>query len=257
MIENQELLVDLYELTMAQVYFNYKRSTRATFDLFARKLPLNRSFLLSAGLADILEYIGSLRFKPDAIRYLKGLGLFSEEFLHYLNDFRFSGDIWAMPEGTIFFPEEPVIRVNAPIMEAQMVEGFLLNTINLQSMIASKAARIVQAAAGRAVYDFSLRRTHGADASIKVARSSYIAGFHGTSNVLAGKLYGIGLSGTMAHSFVMAFGSELEAFRAYASVLVNRRFYSLIHMIRLKVYAMQLSWGVKWLVRASGSWASG
>jgi len=124
-------------------------------------------------------------------------------------------------------------------------------------MIASKAARIVQAAAGRAVYDFSLRRTHGADASIKVARSSYIAGFHGTSNVLAGKLYGIGLSGTMAHSFVMAFGSELEAFRAYASVLVNRRFYSLIHMIRLKVYAMQLSWGVKWLVRASGSWASG
>lgn len=222
MIPNQSLLVDLYELTMAQVYFLRKRRTRATFDLFARQLPVNRSFLIAAGLSDILGYIKALRFTPDAVRYLKGLRIFSDEFLRYLARFRFSGDIWAMPEGTVFFPGEPVVRVTAPIMEAQMIEGFLLNTVNLQTMIASKAARVVQAAAGRQVFDFSLRRTHGADASVKVARSSYLAGFNGTSNVLAGRLYGIGLSGTMAHSFVMAFGSEIEAFRAYARVFGNR-----------------------------------
>ncbi len=222
MIRNAALLVDLYELTMAQVYFRHKRRTRATFDLFARQLPVNRSFLIAAGLHDILAYIKDLRFTPDSLRYLKSLRIFSGEFLRYLMQFRFTGDIWAMPEGTVFFPNEPVVRVTAPIMEAQMIEGFLLNTINLQTMIASKAARVVQAAGGRAVYDFSLRRTHGADASVKAARSSFLAGFHGTSNVLAGKLYGIGLSGTMAHSFVMAFGSELEAFRAYAGVFGSR-----------------------------------
>jgi nicotinate phosphoribosyltransferase len=222
MVGNAALLVDLYELTMAHVYFRHKRTTRATFDLFARQLPVNRSFLIAAGLDDILAYIRALRFTPDAIKYLRSLGLFSRDFLRYLARFRFTGDIWAMPEGTVFFPNEPVLRVTAPIMEAQMVEGFLLNTINLQSMIASKAARVVLAARGRAVYDFSLRRTHGADASIKVARSSYLAGFQGTSNVLAGKLYGIGLSGTMAHSFVMAFDSESESFRAYAGVFGSR-----------------------------------
>ena len=218
MTGNTALLLDLYELTMAQVYFCHKRNTWSTFDLFARQLPAQRSFLIAAGLEDILAYIRGLRFTPESIRYLKSLGLFSRDFLRYLAGFRFTGDIWAMPEGTAFFPQEPVVRVTAPIMEAQMVEGFLLNTINLQTMIASKAARVVLAAQGRPVYDFSLRRTHGADASIKVARSSYIAGVRGTSNVLAGKLYGMGLSGTMAHSFVMAFPGELEAFRAYADV---------------------------------------
>jgi nicotinate phosphoribosyltransferase len=221
MTGNAALLVDLYELTMAQVYFRRKKDTWSTFDLFARQLPAHRSFLIAAGLEDILAYIRDLRFTADSIRYLKSLGLFSADFLRYLAGFRFTGDIWAMPEGTVVFPHEPIVRVTAPIMEAQMVEGFLLNTINLQTMIASKAARVVLAAQGRPVYDFSLRRTHGADASIKVARSSYLAGVRGTSNVLAGKLYGIGLSGTMAHSFVMAFPGELEAFRAYADVFGN------------------------------------
>lgn len=216
------LILDLYELTMAEVYFRRKRHGRATFDLFARCLPRNRSFLLAAGLSDILDYIGDLRFRAEDLDYLRGLGLFSKEFLRYLRSFRFSGDIWAMAEGTVFFPNEPVLRVTAPIMEAQIIEGFLLNTINLQTMIASKAARVVLAARGRPVYDFSLRRTHGSDASLKVARSSYLAGFSGTSNVLAGKKYGIGLSGTMAHSFVMAFDSEWESFQAYAEVFPDR-----------------------------------
>ncbi|MFA6384592.1 MAG: nicotinate phosphoribosyltransferase, partial [Candidatus Omnitrophota bacterium] len=219
---NTALLVDLYELTMAQVYFRHKRGTRATFDLFARQLPAQRSFLIAAGLEDILAYIRGLRFTADSIRYLESLGLFSGDFLRYLAGFRFTGDIWAMPEGTLVFPHEPIVRVTAPIMEAQMVEGFLLNTINLQTMIASKAARVVLSAQGRPVYDFSLRRTHGADASIKVARSSYLAGIQGTSNVLAGKLYGMALSGTMAHSYVMAFPCELEAFRAYAGVFGSK-----------------------------------
>ncbi len=222
MNSNAALLADLYELTMAQVYFRRKRRTRATFDLTARRLPVNRSFLIAAGLHDILEYIRALRFTPDGLRYLRSLRIFSGEFLRYLAAFRFTGDIWAMPEGRVFFAGEPVVRVTAPVMEAQMIEGFLLNTINLQTMIASKAARVVQAAEDRAVYDFSLRRTHGADASVKAARSSYLAGCSGTSNVLAGRLYGIALSGTMAHSFVTAFGSEREAFRAYADVFRER-----------------------------------
>ncbi|HOW42232.1 MAG TPA: nicotinate phosphoribosyltransferase [Candidatus Omnitrophota bacterium] len=216
------LLVDLYELTMAQCYFRYKQHAHATFDLFVRQMPRNRSFLITAGLEDILQYIRQLHFGSDDIKYLRSLKFFSEAFLEYLADFKFHGDIWAMPEGTVFFPQEPVIRVTAPIMEAQLIEGFLLNTINIQTMIASKAVRCVLAAGGKGLFDFSLRRTHGQDASLKVARSSYLAGFEATSHVQAGYYYGIPLAGTMAHSFVMSFASEIEAFFAYSSTFPQK-----------------------------------
>lgn len=218
----ESLLVDLYELTMAQSYFLYRRTASATFDLFVRELPANRSYLVAAGLQEIAEYVTRLRFDADDLRYLRGLGLFSRDFLEYLRHFRFSGDLWAMSEGEIFFAGEPLIRVTAPVIEAQIMESFLLNTVNLQTMIASKASRVVSAARGRPAYDFSLRRTHGSDAANKVARSAYLAGFAGTSNVLAGKLYGIPVAGTMAHSFVMSFKSELESFLAYSNVFADR-----------------------------------
>lgn len=216
------LLVDLYELTMAQCYFVYRRDALATFDLFVRQLPRNRSYLIAAGLADILDYIKNLKFNTDDISYLRRQEIFSEDFLSYLGKFKFHGDIWAMPEGQVFFPDEPIIRVTAPVIEAQIIESFLLNTVNLASMIASKASRVVQAAKKKKVIDFSLRRTHGSDAAIKVARSSYIAGFSSTSNVLAGRSYGIPIVGTMAHSFVMSFKQELDSFLAYASTFPER-----------------------------------
>ena len=217
-MSNKALLLDLYELTMAQAYFAYKPRTMATFDLLVRKLPANRAYLVACGLADILSYIKHLKFGKEDLGYLKGLKLFSGVFLSYLAQFRFRGDIWAMPEGTIFFPGEPVLRVTAPIIEAQIIESFLLNTVNLQTMIASKAARVVLAADGRSVFDFSLRRTHGAEAGLKVARSSYIAGFSGTATVEAGRLYGIPVAGTMAHSFVMSFKQEIDSFLAYSQI---------------------------------------
>jgi nicotinate phosphoribosyltransferase len=216
------LLVDLYELTMAECYLHYKRNTLATFDLFVRQLPPNRSYLVAAGLEDILAYIKALRFSDEDIAYLKNKKLFSAGFLEYLANFRFRGDIFGLPEGSVFFANEPVIRVTASIIEAQIIETFLLNTINLQTMITGKASRVVNACKGRAVFDFSLRRTHGSDAGIKVARSSYIAGFGGTSNVLAGKLYNIPIVGTMAHSFVMSFRQEIDSFLAYSSTFPER-----------------------------------
>lgn len=219
---NLSLLVDLYELTMAQSYFIYKRNTFATFDLFVRDLPPNRSYLVAAGLGDVLSFIKTLRFNKEDIVYLKSKKLFSEDFLKYLTRFRFAGDIWAMPEGEIFFANEPIIRVTASIIEAQIIESFLLNTINLQTMIASKAIRVVLAAEGRRVYDFALRRTHGQDAGIKVSRTSYAAGFCGTSNVLAGKLYNIPIVGTMAHSYVMSFKHEIDSFLAYSLTFPQR-----------------------------------
>ncbi len=211
------LLLDLYELTMAESYFTYKRDNFATFDLFVRELPANRSYLIACGLEDILNYVKKLKFSEQDINYLRKQKLFSADFLKYLGNFRFRGDIWAMPEGTIFFANEPVIRVTGPIIQAQLLESFLLNTINLQTMIASKASRVVSRAKGRLLFDFSLRRTHGADAGIKVPRSSYIAGFNGTSCVLAGKLYNIPVVGTMAHSYVMSFKQEIDSFLAYSN----------------------------------------
>lgn len=214
--ENISLLVDLYELTMADSYLRHGLNQKATFDLFIRAPVERRNFLVSAGLETVLAYLEQIRFTDEAIRYLRSLKLFSEEFLEYLRTFRFTGEVWAIPEGEIFFPLEPLVEVTAPRIEAQIVETFLLNTFNFQVMIASKAARVVLAAQGRGVVDFSPRRDHGADAAMKAARASYIAGCIGTSNVLAGMQFGIPVYGTMAHSYVMSFSDELSAFRAFA-----------------------------------------
>jgi nicotinate phosphoribosyltransferase len=208
---------------MAQGYWKAgKTGHLASFDLFVRQLPSSRGYLINAGLEDILDYIDNLRFKPEDIDYLKKQDLFSADFLDYLTQFRFSGDIWAMQEGEVFFANEPIIRVTANIIEAQILESFLLNTINLQAMIATKASRVVLAAKGREVFDFALRRTHGQDAALKVARCSFLAGFAGTSNVLAGKTYGIPIVGTMAHSYVMCFEKELESFTSYARAFPHK-----------------------------------
>jgi nicotinate phosphoribosyltransferase len=216
MSQDLSLLLDFYELTMAQGYYFNRRRVFATFDLFVRQMPKNRAYLVACGLEDVLGYLKGLRFSDEDINYLRSKKIFRAEFLKYLEHFRFKGDVWAMPEGTVFFANEPIIRVTASILEAQIVESFLLNTVNLQTMIASKASRVVNIAKGKGLYDFSLRRTHGSEAGLKVARASYVAGFSGTSNVLAGKLYKIPVAGTMAHSFVMTFKRELDAFLAYS-----------------------------------------
>ena len=214
--QNMGLLTDLYELVMADSYLRHGMNEPATFDLFIRGLPPNRAFLVSAGLEQVLYYLEHLAFDDAQIDYLDGLRLFSGEFLTYLRGFHFTGDVWAIPEGELFFPPEPLVEITAPRIEAQLVETFLLNTLNFQVMIASKAARVVLAAAGRGVVDFSPRRDHAADAAMKAARASYLAGCTGTSNVLGGMHYGIPVYGTMAHSYVMSFTDELSAFRAFA-----------------------------------------
>ena len=213
--ENLTLLTDLYQLTMAQAYFRAGRMAPATFSLFIRSYPPERGYFVAAGLQDVLDYLESFAFDAAALDFLASKGLFSDDFLHYLGGLRFSGQVFALPEGRIFFAGEPVLELTAPIIEAQIVETFIINQIHLQSLIATKAARCVQAAGGRPVVDFALRRAQGADAGMKVARASYLAGFAGTSNVLAGQRYGIPLVGTMAHSFVSSFAREIDAFRAY------------------------------------------
>lgn len=210
------LFTDLYELTMAASYYEHRIFADATFSLFVRGPETQRGFYVAAGLETALRELESYRFSENELDYLKSTGMFSDAFLAYLKIHRFSGSVFAMPEGTIFFPDEPILEITAPIIEAQLLETFILNTIGFQSMIASKAARCAHVAEGRTLIDFSLRRTQGQDAGIKVARSTYLAGFAGTSNVLAGKLYGIPISGTMAHSFITAFENEYEAFCAYA-----------------------------------------
>ena len=219
--ENMSMFTDLYELTMCASYFDNEKFEPATFDLFVRRLPENRGYLLFAGLEQVLFFLESIKFTEEHLAYLKKQG-FSHTFLDYLRNFKFTGDVWAMPEGTVAFPCEPLIRVTAPIIEAQLIETFLLNTVNLQTMIATKASRVVHAAKGKAVVEFGLRREHGIDGGVKVARASYIAGCEGTSNVLAGMMYGIPVFGTMAHSFVMSFEKEVEAFRAFAKTFPNK-----------------------------------
>jgi len=215
------LLTDLYELSMGAGYFKSKRQELATFDLFIGKFPKNRSYFVFAGLEQTLLFLKNMRFSVEQIDYLREQG-FKEDYLNYLGSFKFSGDVWAVPEGTIVFPNEPLIRLTAPIIEAQLVESFLLNTINIQTMITTKASRVVRAACGRPVIEFGLRRTQGLDAGMKAARCSYIAGCDGTSNVLAGMKYGIPIFGTMAHSFVMFFDREIEAFRAFAETFPDK-----------------------------------
>jgi nicotinate phosphoribosyltransferase len=215
-LRDAALFTDLYELTMAAAFFREGMRETATFSLFARRLPSTRAFLVAAGLEDALEYARGLRFTGDALEYLRSLGRFEPRFLNFLAGLRFTGEIRAVPEGTVLFPDEPLLEVTAPVIEAQLLESALLNATHLQSVLASKAARVVLASGGRDLAEFGLRRSHGTDAALKAARCAWITGFASTSNVLAARAYGIPVSGTMAHSFVTAFGDELEAFRAYA-----------------------------------------
>jgi nicotinate phosphoribosyltransferase len=210
------LLTDLYELTMAQAYWRSGVTGSATFSLFFRKYPVNRGYFVFAGLEDVLDYLESLRFSEDDLGYLESLEMFDRRFLKWLRNLRFTGDVRAMTEGTLFFVDEPVLEVRAPIIEAQIAETYLLNQVTLQSMLATKASRVVHAARGRNVVDFAARRAQGTDAANKAARAGYMVGYGGTSNVQAAAIYGIPPVGTMAHSFIMSFEREADAFRAYA-----------------------------------------
>jgi len=210
------LFVDLYELTMAQAYVAEDMHADATFSLFVRRLPERRNYLLACGLDDVLSYLGDLRFEADSLRHLESLGLFNDNFLDWLAKFRFSGQVHAVAEGTPVFANEPILEVTGPIAEAQIAETFIMNQVHLQTTLASKAARVVTAACGRAVVDFGPRRMHGIDAAVKAARAFHIAGVDATSNVLASKVYGVAARGTMAHSFLQAWESEEDAFRSFA-----------------------------------------
>jgi nicotinate phosphoribosyltransferase len=216
------LFTDLYELTMAAGYYNRRLFEPATFSLFIRRYPPQRNYFVAAGLQDSLQELEKLRFSNEDVSFLDGTNSFPTEFLSYLEQFHFTGDVYALPEGTIFFANEPILEITAPLIEAQIIETFLLNTIGFQTLIASKAARCVHSAEGRQLIDFSLRRTQGHDAGLKVARSTFIAGFHGTSNVLAGKEYGLPISGTMAHSYIQAFGGDFEAFSSFADIFPDK-----------------------------------
>ena len=216
---NLTLLTDLYELTMMQGYFREKDANETViFDAFYRTNPDGNAFSICAGLEQVIDYVKNLHFDDADIEYLRGLGIFDEDFLEYLHNFKFSGDIYAIPEGTVVFPREPLVKVIAPIMEAQLVETTILNIINHQSLIATKTSRIVFAARGDGIMEFGLRRAQGADAGTYGARAAMIAGCIGTSNVLAGKLFDVPVKGTHAHSWIMSFPDELTAFRAYAKL---------------------------------------
>jgi nicotinate phosphoribosyltransferase len=210
------LVTDLYELTMAAAYGAGVGEREASFELFVRSLPPQRRFLVAAGLDDALAGLEDWHFAPDDIDYLRGLDLFPADFLDRLGDAGFTGEVWAVPEGEVVFQGEPLVRVTAPLVEAQLVETWLLNRIGSQTLLASKAARVALACGDRAFVDFSARRDHGVDAAMAAARSAWLAGAAGTSLVAAGRRWGLPLSGTMAHSFVMSFDDERDAFRAYA-----------------------------------------
>lgn len=210
------LFADLYELTMLQAYFEEHMRERAVFSLFVRRLPERRNYLLACGLDDVLAFLETLRFDEAALAYLDSLGRFSAPFLRHLEQLRFTGDVYAVAEGTPVFVSEPLVEIEAPIAEAQLVETFVMNQIHLQTVLASKAARVVEAACGRQVVDFGLRRIHGTDAGLKAARAFHIAGVHATSNLAAGQAYRIPVAGTLAHSYIQAHDDEYEAFRAFA-----------------------------------------
>ncbi|MFN2432036.1 MAG: nicotinate phosphoribosyltransferase [Gemmatimonadota bacterium] len=211
------LFTDLYQLTMLQAYHDEGLREMAVFELFVRRLPPRRNVLLACGLGDALRYLERLRFDSDALDYLASLGLFTSGFLEELGRLRFTGDVRALPEGTPVFAGEPLLQVRAPLPQAQLVETCLLNQVHFQTLAASKALRVVRAASGRPVVDFGMRRIHGTDAALKAARAFHVAGAAATSNVLAGRVYGLPLSGTMAHSYVQVHGGDAEAFRAFAA----------------------------------------
>jgi len=210
------LLTDLYQINMMQAYLDHGDTQTAVFELFVRALPLRRGFLLAAGLEQALDYLETLRFSAAEIAWLESTGRFGKNLLDYLRDFRFTGDVHAMPEGTAFFANEPILRVTAPLPQAQFVESRLINIMHFQSLVAAKAARARLAAPDKLLVDFGMRRAHGAEAGLMAARASYIAGFAGTATVLAGEKFAIPLYGTMAHSYIEAFDDEAEAFEAFA-----------------------------------------
>ena len=221
-MRNLSLLTDLYQLTMLQGYFEEKQANETViFDMFFRNNPHSGGYSVCAGLQQVIEYIEGLHFADEDISYLKTLNLFSDKFLSYLKDFKFTGDIYAIPEGSVIFPKEPIMKIVAPIMEAQLIETALLNIINHQSLIATKASRVVFAANGDTVLEFGLRRAQGPDAGIYGARAAMIAGCFATSNVLAGQMFDVPIRGTHAHSWVMSFSDELTAFRKYANLYPN------------------------------------
>ncbi len=215
------LITDLYELTMAAGYLQNGFDARATFELFVRQLPHRRNYLVAAGLEQALDFLENVRFSNEDVSYLRALpsfGYVRSEFFDYLSQFRFTGDVWALPEGTIFFPGEPLLRLTAPIADAQLVETGLLSILHFQTLIASKAARVITAAAGRPVVEFGSRRAHGMEAGILAARAAFIGGCQGTSNTYSGRRFGIPVYGTQAHSWIMAHADEAEAFRDFLDV---------------------------------------
>ena len=215
---NLTLLTDLYELTMMQGYYEKGQNENVIFDVFFRQNPCNNGYSVCAGLDQVIDYIKNLHFTYDDVDYLRGLGIFKEDFLHYLSGFHFSGDIYAIPEGTVVFPKEPLLKVVAPIMEAQLVETAILNIINHQSLIATKTSRIVFAANGDGIMEFGLRRAQGPDAGLYGARAAMIGGCVGTSNVLAGQMFDVPVMGTHAHSWIMSYPDEYTAFKTYAEM---------------------------------------
>ncbi|MBQ8730189.1 MAG: nicotinate phosphoribosyltransferase, partial [Lachnospiraceae bacterium] len=216
--DNLTLLTDFYELTMMQGYFKNNANDKVIFDAFYRVNPSGNGYAIAAGLEDVINYIKNLHFSEEDIEYLRTTGTFSEDFLDYLRNFKFTGDIYAVKEGSVVYPMEPLVKVIAPIMEAQLIETALLNFINHQSLIATKAARVCYAAKGDAVMEFGLRRAQGPDAGTLGARAAVIGGCAGTSNVLCAKKYGVPALGTHAHSWIMSFDTEYEAFRKYAEL---------------------------------------
>ena len=214
--KSREIMTDLYELTMAASYFEQDMFAPATFSLMVREYPPKRSYLVCAGLDPLLDYLESFHFHADDVEYLERTSLFPSKFLQFLETLRFTGEVRAIPEGRIAFCDEPLVEITAPVMQAQVVETFVINSINLPTLVATKASRCHYAAGERRLVDFSLRRTHGMDAGLMVARASFIGGFIGTSNVQAGKIYDLPIYGTMAHSYVESFDREIDSFRAFA-----------------------------------------
>ncbi|MBI2312252.1 MAG: nicotinate phosphoribosyltransferase [Betaproteobacteria bacterium] len=216
MLLTSPLLTDLYQLTMLQGYLEQRMEEPAVFEFFVRKLPPERNFLVTAGLEQALDFLENLRFGPEELEWIAGSGLFSKDLVDYLETLRFTGDVHAIPEGTVVFPNEPILRVTAPLPQAQLVETRLINLLHFSTLVASKAARSVLAAPAKLLVDFGLRRAHGAEAGLLAARASYLAGFSGTATVLAGARFGIPVYGTMAHSFVQAHDDEPAAFEHFA-----------------------------------------
>lgn len=213
--QSSPLLTDLYQFTMLQAYFDEGMNETAVFEFFVRDLP-QRNFLMAAGLEQVLQFLENLRFTPEELNWLAGCGRFNTDFIDFLKTLRFTGEVHAMPEGTLFFPHQPILRITAPITQAQLVESRIINLLHFQTLIASKAARSVLVAPGKLLVDFGLRRAHGAEAGMLAARAGYLAGYSGTATVLAGAQFGIPLYGTMAHSYIQAHADETDAFERFA-----------------------------------------